>query len=219
MRNHFHLVVEPPDGNLVEGMRWLLNHRQRLFGHGFSGRDKAVVVEGSGNGYLKTACDYLHLNPVRAHLLGVEERLLTRRGWTEADLAARQRSDPGKLAIAVRLRSETTLPVKWIAPRVQIGATKGDRSLLHHLAPGQRQRKCTRKSRAYAQLEFQSPVRPLSERDSSSQPPRSRLLHPPNRYEGGGRAGHPEFQATPFRHVLVVNPGALDFRQRLRHHA
>ena len=35
------------------------------------------MVEGSGNGYLRTACDYVHLNPVRAHLwLEPEEGLL-----------------------------------------------------------------------------------------------------------------------------------------------
>ena len=83
MRNHFHLVVETPNANLVAGMRWLLssytirlNHRQKLFGHVFSGRYKAVIVEGSGNGYLRTACDYVHLNPARAKLLGPDERLL-----------------------------------------------------------------------------------------------------------------------------------------------
>lgn len=44
MRNHFHLVVETPNANLVAGMRWLLssytirlNHRHKLFGHVFSG--------------------------------------------------------------------------------------------------------------------------------------------------------------------------------------
>jgi REP element-mobilizing transposase RayT len=83
MSNHFHLVVETPNANLVEGMRWLLsaytirlNHRNRLFGHVFCGRYKALVVEGSGTGYLRTACDYVHLNPVRAKLLGPNERLL-----------------------------------------------------------------------------------------------------------------------------------------------
>jgi putative transposase len=83
MRNHFHLVVETPNANLVAGMRWLLstytirlNHRQKLFGHVFSGRYKAVMVEGSGTGYLRTACDYVHLNPVRAKLLETKERLL-----------------------------------------------------------------------------------------------------------------------------------------------
>jgi len=83
MRNHFHLVIETPQANLVAGMRWLLssytirlNHRQQLWGHVFSGRYKALVIEGSSNGYLRTACDYVHLNPVRAKLLGEQERLL-----------------------------------------------------------------------------------------------------------------------------------------------
>jgi REP element-mobilizing transposase RayT len=84
MGNHFHLVVETPEANLVAGMRLLLStytirlkHRHKLAGHVFSGRYKALVVEGSGNGYLKTVCDYVHLNPVRAALLGAEERLLS----------------------------------------------------------------------------------------------------------------------------------------------
>ena len=83
MRNHFHLVLETPQPNLVFGMKWLLgvytkrfNIRHKLCGHLFAGRYKALVVEGSGNGYLRTVCDYVHLNPVRAHLLGTDERLL-----------------------------------------------------------------------------------------------------------------------------------------------
>jgi len=54
-----------------------LNRRQETPGHVFSGRYKALVVEGSGSGYLKTVCDYVHLNPMRAHLLRPEERLLS----------------------------------------------------------------------------------------------------------------------------------------------
>src|SRR6266446_3151208 len=83
MKNHFHLVLETPNANLVEGMRWLLsaytirlNHRHELFGHVFSGRYKALLVDGSGTGYLKSACDYVHLNPVRAKLVSQQERLL-----------------------------------------------------------------------------------------------------------------------------------------------
>jgi REP element-mobilizing transposase RayT len=83
MGNHFHLVVETPNANLVSGMRWLLsaysirlNNRHKLFGHVFSGRYKALLVDGSASGYLKTVCDYVHLNPVRARLLKREERLL-----------------------------------------------------------------------------------------------------------------------------------------------
>ena len=76
MGNHFHLVVETPQANLVAGMKWFLgiytsrfNRRHRLFGHLFSGRYKSLIVDGSGQGYLRTVCDYVHLNPVRAKLL------------------------------------------------------------------------------------------------------------------------------------------------------
>src|SRR5215216_490132 len=82
MDNHFHLVIETPRANLVAGMKWLLgtytsrfNRRHKLFGHVFSGRYKAIVVDGSGNGYLRTVCDYVHLNPFRAKLLTPQQPL------------------------------------------------------------------------------------------------------------------------------------------------
>ena len=242
MRNHFHLVVETPNGNLVAGMRWLLsvytlrfNPRHRRFGHVFSGRYKALIVDGSTHGYLKTVCDYVHLNPVRAKLLRSEQGLLEypwssfgmylaapahrpawlrvdrllgehgiprddvagrerfeermekrraaetdgtewkaiRRGWClgpaefkttlleqlegrlgqhhsgelkresaaakaeriiceelkrlkwrEGELLARPKSDPAKLAMAARLRRETTLPLPQIAARLHMGTWK-----------------------------------------------------------------------------------------------
>jgi len=249
MGNHFHLVVETPEANLVSGMRWLLstytirfNHRHKLSGHVFSGRYKALSVEGSGDGYLKTVCDYVHLNPVRAGLLGTRERLLAypwsslvwylaaaehrprwmrvdrllgehgigvdtatgrgefecrmearreqamdesqcetlrrawclgseafrqqmlermegqlgeyhsgelrresgvaraeriiteelgRLGWTEVQLRERRKSDPAKLALATRLRRETTQTVGWIAARLQMGTRKSAAAKLH----------------------------------------------------------------------------------------
>jgi REP element-mobilizing transposase RayT len=249
MRNHYHLVLETPNANLVSGMAWLqsthtirLNHRNRLFGHVFSGRYKAQIVEGTGNGYLRTACDYVHLNPVRARLLRPEDRLLaypwsslssylaapehrpqwirvdrllgehgiqedtaaarqeferrmearrfeeadeaslsvfrrgwclggkefrnqmlekmegklgehhsgelrretaeakadriiaeelSRLGWKEADLPARRKNDPAKLATGARLRKETTLPIKVIAARVKLGTSKSANARLH----------------------------------------------------------------------------------------
>src|SRR5215469_11588413 len=83
MPNHYHLVLETPQPNLVPGMAWLqssytirLNHRHHLVGHVFSGRYRCQLVEGSASGYLRTACDYVHLNPVRAKLLDAQERLL-----------------------------------------------------------------------------------------------------------------------------------------------
>ena len=82
MRNHFHLVVETPLGNLVSGMKWLLgtytirfNARHRLNGHLFAGRYKSLVIDDSDSSYFRVACDYVHLNPVRAGLLKPEQRL------------------------------------------------------------------------------------------------------------------------------------------------
>jgi REP element-mobilizing transposase RayT len=239
MPNHFHMVIETPQANLVAGMKWLLgaytgrfNRRHKLFGHLFSGRYKALIVDGSGNGYLKTVCDYVHLNPARARLLRPEQKLvsypwsslrfylqsrpkrpawlqvrrllgehgipcdskegrrefgrrmelrrqtedgpgqfktvrrgwclgdkafrkellaqmkeqmgehhygeeraeteqeqaegmvregLKRLGWKEADLEARRKGDREKLKLAVRLRVETTVTVKWIAERLRMG--------------------------------------------------------------------------------------------------
>jgi putative transposase len=82
MGNHFHLVVETPEANLVAGMKWLLgtytsrfNRRHKMVGNLFSGRYKALIVDGSGDGYLKAICDYVHLNPFRAKLLRAEDSL------------------------------------------------------------------------------------------------------------------------------------------------
>jgi REP element-mobilizing transposase RayT len=83
MANHFHLVIETPQANLVAGMKWFLgtytsrfNRRHKVSGHLFSGRYKALPVDGSGTGYFRTVCDYVHLNPARAKLLAPEQRLL-----------------------------------------------------------------------------------------------------------------------------------------------
>ena len=76
MTNHFHLVVETPRPNLSVGMQWLLgrytqefNRRHHLCGHLFAGRYKALLVDGREGQYLRTVCDYVHLNPARAQLL------------------------------------------------------------------------------------------------------------------------------------------------------
>jgi REP element-mobilizing transposase RayT len=239
MGNHFHLVVETPKGNLVAGMKWFLgtytarfNRRHKLFGHLFSGRYKALLVDAASPGYFRTVCEYVHLNPVRAKLLAPEQPLRdyawssyaeylkppTRRwswlrverllgemrlpkdsaagrreferqmeerrrqegggeewaairrgwffgadelkeellahaservgaqhygaerqesgeakaerlvreelaelGWREEDLAQRRKGEAGKVRIARRLRQETTMTLKWIAERLQMG--------------------------------------------------------------------------------------------------
>jgi len=62
------------------------------------------------------------------------------------------------LAIAARLRSETTLPIKWIVARVQIGTAEGAKPVLQHLGQSQYQRKGARAIEPCTQLEFQSTV-------------------------------------------------------------
>ncbi|MBK1829912.1 transposase [Verrucomicrobiaceae bacterium R5-34] len=76
--NHYHLVFKTPKANLVEGMTWFQNTvtkrhnaRNKLRGHLFSGRYKAVLVE--ENDYLDTLIHYVHLNPVRAKLVAVKD--------------------------------------------------------------------------------------------------------------------------------------------------
>ena len=116
MGNHFHLVIQTPGANLVVGMKWLLgvytmrfNIRHKTCGHLFAGRYKALVVDGSGDGYLRTVCDYVHLNPVRAKLIGSEaplesyvwssygeylKPLAQRAGWLRVDRLLGERHIP-----------------------------------------------------------------------------------------------------------------------------
>jgi hypothetical protein len=49
----------------------------------------------------------------------------------EVDLKERLRNDPRKLEIATRIRKETTLPIHWIARRLQLGTPKSARSMIH----------------------------------------------------------------------------------------
>ena len=78
MSNHYHLCLETPEGNLVEGMRWLqgtFGNRFNRFvgghGHVFQGRYKALLLE-QGD-WMVSLVNYIHLNPVRAGIVGIEE--------------------------------------------------------------------------------------------------------------------------------------------------
>ena len=84
LTNHFHQVLETPQANLALGMQWLLgtytqrcNRRHHRWGHLFGGRYKAQPIDGRSSGYLRRACDYVHLNPVRAGLVVADEKLET----------------------------------------------------------------------------------------------------------------------------------------------
>lgn len=55
---------------------------------------------------------------------------LVRRGWSEAELASRRKTDPQKVAIAGRLRRETTLSLRWIAGTLRMGSLNTLRNAL-----------------------------------------------------------------------------------------
>jgi putative transposase len=90
MGNHYHLLVETPEPNLVAGMKWLqgtytqrYNGRHRLFGHLFQGRYKAVIVDGrQEESYFQVVSTYIHLNPARAGLIRVGQERLKRYRWS-----------------------------------------------------------------------------------------------------------------------------------------
>jgi REP element-mobilizing transposase RayT len=74
MDNHYHLLIQTPDGNLSKGMRQLngvytqaSNRRHRRVGHLFQGRFKAILVD--SDAYLLELSRYVVLNPVRAGIV------------------------------------------------------------------------------------------------------------------------------------------------------
>jgi len=74
MDNHYHLLIQTPDGNLSKGMRQLngvytqsSNRRHRRVGHLFQGRFKAILVD--SDAYLLELARYVVLNPVRAGMV------------------------------------------------------------------------------------------------------------------------------------------------------
>jgi len=74
MTNHYHVLLETPDGNLSRGMRQLngvytqrFNRAHARVGHVFQGRYKAVIVQ--KDAYLMELARYIVLNPVRARMV------------------------------------------------------------------------------------------------------------------------------------------------------
>jgi len=74
MNNHYHLLIETPEGNLSRGMRQLnglytqrFNQRHKRVGHLLQGRYQAILVD--KDNYLLELCRYVVLNPVRAKIV------------------------------------------------------------------------------------------------------------------------------------------------------
>ncbi len=127
MSNHFHLVMKTPQANLVAGMKWLLgvctkrfNIRHKLCGHVFAGRYKALIVDVSGNGYLRTVCDYVHLNPVRAKLIRPGAALESFH-WSSYGQYLKPPGQRGKWLRVDRLLGERGIPKDSAAGRAEFG--------------------------------------------------------------------------------------------------
>jgi REP element-mobilizing transposase RayT len=74
MTNHYHLMIETPDGNLSTGIHRLnsvyanyFNWKHERVGHLFQGRFNAIIVQKES--YLLELCRYIVLNPVRARIV------------------------------------------------------------------------------------------------------------------------------------------------------
>jgi putative transposase len=89
MPNHYHLLLETPEPNLVAGMKWLQgtftrrHHvRHGLSGHLFQGRYRAIAVEVGAHNYFGVVSTYIHLNPVRAGLVRAGKESLSSYRWS-----------------------------------------------------------------------------------------------------------------------------------------
>ncbi len=78
MGNHYHLVIETPNGNLARGMRDInsiyaqgFNRRHDRVGHLFQGRYRGILVQ--TDLYFSTLIRYVVRNPVRAGLCATPE--------------------------------------------------------------------------------------------------------------------------------------------------
>lgn len=133
MSNHYHLLIETPEPNLVAGMKWFqgtytqrFNRRHQLCGHLFQGRYKAIPIEGERPEYFHLASQYIHLNPARARLLDASKPDLREYAWSSFPLFVGRWSLPkwlrrGRVFASAELPDEGTASRRryraWMARR------------------------------------------------------------------------------------------------------
>jgi REP element-mobilizing transposase RayT len=81
MSNHYHILLSTPEGNLSQimlhingGYTTYFNKRHKRAGHLFQGRYRAILVD--ADSYAGELSRYIHLNPVRAGIIGQAEKYL-----------------------------------------------------------------------------------------------------------------------------------------------
>jgi REP element-mobilizing transposase RayT len=112
MSNHYHLCLETPQPNLVEGMRWLqatfclrFNRFLQESGHVFQGRYKALPVDSGAEG---AVVHYIHLNPIRAGVVNIEQ--LAKWPWTSLSAYVEAQARPVWLSVEAALAHAGGLP-------------------------------------------------------------------------------------------------------------
>lgn len=115
MSNHYHLLLETPEGNLPQIMRHIngtyttyFNLKRKRSGHLFQGRYKAILVE--ADSYAAELSRYIHLNPIRVGLVEKPEDY----PWSS------YRSYIGQSPAAEWLKTEF-IPSYFGQPRTQAG--------------------------------------------------------------------------------------------------
>jgi len=100
MPNHYHLLIETPEGNLSRAIQWIsvsyaayFNRKHQRSGHLFKGRFKAILID--ADDYLKPLSRYIHLNPVRAKLVSSPLKY----GWSSYRVFAGKMKAPEWLEI------------------------------------------------------------------------------------------------------------------------
>jgi len=152
MSNHFHLLVETPEANLVTGMKLLLgtfsqgwNRRRMRRGHVFQGRYKSIPVNASDSDpyYFKIVADYIHLNPARAGLVGGGKGKLLGYRWSSLPSHARGNGpewlDTGRLLRAFELAGDgrgRRAYVAWLEARAAREGGKIDEKAMKALRRG-----------------------------------------------------------------------------------
>lgn len=123
--NHYHCIVETPDGNLSQGMQWLglaysswFNARHQRVGPLFQGRFRSVPVEGSGWAYELSL--YVHLNPVKTLAFGLDKK--QNRGEAKGLVPP-----PTAEQVTARLKELRRYP--WSSYRAYAGYTRGPKWL------------------------------------------------------------------------------------------
>ncbi len=106
MRNHYHLALETPNGDLVAGMKWLqatfanrFNSFRKERGHVFQGRYQAIVLEDAHA--LGSVCHYIHLNPVRAKIVSAAQ--IEEYRWSSSHWINQPRKRPPALCFGAAL--------------------------------------------------------------------------------------------------------------------